>query len=221
MSLKPAVGASTFAFCLARELNANLVIDSSDDTGALLAAGLAPSDWPQVIDSTNTSRDHLAEKATQVMAMLPKIDGVTIASGDQTPAEIQDYFSFWAENHQVVSLQQIEINSPKIFCLDSAAGLNEQLEMLKNLDVDQKSCVLVVKTQRFKNTKLKFNSSLVDVPIFYYRFQPAARDAIKTGFGIPTSSNMSKTSKIVAAWLQEKWSEQNAIDVGPNTGIKK
>lgn len=208
VSLKPGVGASTFAFCLARELKAELVIDSLNDYGALLAAGMARKGWPQILDSPSTPSNFVSEKSAQLMAILPTADGMTIAGGDKTPSGLQDCFMFWAEKYQVISLQPIGSNATKVFILDYTDEFDEQLAALENLVIDREPFAVIAKTNKFKSLNVKKHVLLLSVPVFQFRFQTAARSSLKMGFGIPAASSMSRTSKIVAGWLQDMWNDE-------------
>jgi hypothetical protein len=208
VSLKPGIGASTFAFCLARELKAELLIDSPNDYGALLAAGIARKDWPQIVDSPSTPSNFVSEKAAQLMAMLPTADGMAIAGGDKTPSGLQDCFKLWAEMYQVISLQPIGSNATKVFFLDYTDEFDEQLAALEKRVIDTESFAVIAKTNNFKSLNVKKHAVVSGVPVFQFRFQTAARSSLKMGFGIPAASSMSRTSKIFAGWLQDVWNDE-------------
>jgi hypothetical protein len=214
VALRPGVGASTFAFCLAREIKAELVIDSPNDVGALLAAGITRRDWPQIVDSSSATSNYIAEKAAQLMAMLPTIDGMTIASGDKTPNRLQDCFMHWAEKYQVISLQSIGSTATKVFILDYPGAFDDQLAALDDLVVGAQPFAVIVKTSNFKSLNVKTHALLAGVPVFQFRFQTAVSSSLKMGFGIPAAASMSKTSRIVAGWFQDMWNEESQIKNG-------
>ena len=214
VSLKSGVGASTFAFCLARELNAELVIDSPNDAGVLLAAGKTSSDWPQIVDSSSATSNYIAEKANQLMAMLQVADGVRIASGSKTPSGLQDCFRYWAEKYQVISLQPIDSYATKVFILDYTDEFDKQLVALEDLVDSAEPFAVIVKTSNFRSLNVKTYALLAGVPVFQYQFQTAASRALKMGFGIPAAASMSKASRILAGWLQDLWNEESQINNG-------
>jgi hypothetical protein len=211
VSLKPGVGASTFAFCLARELRAELVIDSPNDVGALLAAGITRRDWPQIVDSPSAPANYVAEKADQLMAMLPTIDEMTIAGGDKTPSGLQDCFMYWAEKYQLISLQPIDSTATKVFILDYKDEFDEQLAALEDFVVGSQPFAVIAKTSYFKSLNAKTHAVLAGVPVFQFRFQTAVSSSLRMGFGIPAAASMSKTSGIVAGWLQDMWIEESQV----------
>jgi hypothetical protein len=203
VSLKPKIGASTFAYCLARELRYDILIDARDDSGCLVAAGLTETNWPLILSSTETHSESVDSE--QLLSSLPDVLGLKLASGRGTPAEIDYFVSYWNENYRTVSLQGNSSSSIKIFCIDFHSEFDEQLLKLRTMTEGLEYFGVVVRTKSFNNSRIKLNFLSSAIPVFEYHFQLAARYCLQNDFGIPYSSSMWRSAKSLSNWLDDLW----------------
>jgi hypothetical protein len=195
------IGASTLGFCLARSLDAELLMGRAGDVQPLIAAGLSDNDWPKEL--WLAGKPALEIRAEALFPMLPASNGIRLAAGAVPPTDLLSLVQYWAEHKFVVSEIGFESADLILVAPNSLQGYSRITELL----APPPAAIFLQKTSS-NLSRAGWRELLGNVPIFEFTFQKRVFQSLDAGIGISDRSSMYQASQEFRRWL--KFSEASS-----------
>lgn len=195
------IGASTLGFCLARELQADLIVGRLSDEQALIAAGLPRLTWPTelwlaAVPSTK-------ERAEAIVPLLPTTAGISVAAGQNPPAALFELVEHWSEQRFIVSEIEFPAAEEVWIAPNSQAGLDRLQDFALPATP---SAIFLLKTSA-QLSRYAWQEFAANIPTFEFKFQKRVFQSLDTGMGVSRRASIAQAAAQYGQW--RKFSARN------------